>query len=67
MKSLSDGISDLGSDTARVSDSSVLLISGNCRRWVVLKLTVKIVSSDDGQYQLRLIRLIAKPESSVCD
>lgn len=48
-------------------ESTTLLISGNCRRWVVLKLTMKIVISDDGQYQLRLICLMAKSEGSVCD
>lgn len=45
----------------------MFLISGNCRLWVVLKLTMRTVISDDGQSQLRLICLMAKSEGSVCD
>lgn len=66
-QSLSEMISDLGSETPCAGESTTLLISGNCRRWVVLKLTMKIEISDDGQYQLRLICLMAKSEGSVCD
>lgn len=66
-QSLSEKASDLGSETPRAREPTALPVRGNSRHWVVLKLTMKIVISDDGRYQLRLIRLMAKSTGSVCD
>lgn len=60
----SENASDLGSGTQHVRETTALLISGNCRRSVV---TMTVEISNDGQYRLRLICLMAKSEGSVCD